>query len=545
MHYSFELGPWSRTITTQSDDAQRWFDRGLNWTYAYNHEEAVACYRRALDADPTCAMAWWGVAYASGPFYNRPWIRYTDREIANVLPVCFEAAGAAASYAEQATDVERALIGALTKRYQSGGDVSRDVLQTWIWQYADAMRDVHQAFLDDPDVGALYAEAAVTCTPRQLWNLQTGAINPQSRTSEVLPVLQRWVDKITRGGRVHPGLLHMYIHALEMSPIPHRALVAADLLRGFALDAGHLEHMPAHIYVLCGDYAGAVSQSERAVAADDKYLEFAGDRNFYTTARCHDLHLLMFAAMFLGAYRKASTAAQRIEKMASPDLIAGSEPFMASILDGYAAMHAHVRIRFGRWHEIVQLSPPQARELRPIGTAMHAYAQGVAQAALGNIDEAHEARSAFDAACSDITEDAIFLSNPVREHASGRQLPCSMANCEYRMRNYDQAFSGLRLAVARDDALNYTEPWAWMHPPRHALGALLAEQGEFEEAEAGLPRPTSDSTAPGSALLPASGQYLGLARVVGVPGTVGPSAGAGSRAAEAGAGPRARRCRDR
>ena len=482
MEYPFDLGSWSRKITTESETAQQWFDRGLNWTYAYNHEEAVACFRRALEADPNCAMAWWGVAYAAGPFYNRPWIRYTDAEIADALPVCFEAISSALKHSDRATPTEKALIHALEKRYQSSSEFDRDILLSWIWQYADAMRDVHQAFPDDPDVGALYAEAAVTCTPRQLWNLRTGDMNPEARTEEVLPVLQAWLEKLQRQQETHPGLLHMHIHALEMSPFPQRSLVAGDMLRGFAPDAGHMEHMPAHVYVLCGDYAQAVSQSERAVRADDKYLAFAGDQNFYTTARCHDLHLYMYAAMFLGQFGKATYAADRLNEMATPELISKSAPFMASILDGYAAMRAHVLVRFGRWSELITLPPPEKPELRPIGIAMHAYAQGVAHSALGNVDEAELVRCTFEAACEEISEEAIFLSNTVRDmlRVGSAMLDGEL---EYRKQNYDRAFSSLRLAVARDDALNYTEPWAWMHPPRHALGALLAEQGEFEEAE--------------------------------------------------------------
>ena len=483
MEYPFDLGSWSRAVTTESEEAQKWFDRGLNWAYAYNHEEAVACYRRALEADPHCAMAWWGVAYAAGPFYNRPWIRYSDAEIAEALPVCFDAISNALKCAEHATPTEKALIYALAKRYQGSAEFDRDTLQSWIWQYADAMLEVYQTFPDDPDVGALYAEAAVTCTPRQLWNLKTGEINPEARTNEVLPVLDAWLEKLQREQIVHPGLLHMHIHALEMSPFPQRSLVAGDMLRGFAPDAGHMEHMPAHVYVLCGDYAQAVSQSERAVLADDKYLAFAGDRNFYTTARCHDLHLLMYAAMFLGQLGKASYAANRLIEMAAPDLIAKSAPFMASILDGLAAMTSHVLVRFGRWQELVELAPPEQPELRPIGTAMHLYAQGVAHAALGNIEEAEQTRIKFEAAAEQISEDVIFLSNTVRNML---RIGSAMLDgeLEYRKQNYDRAFTSLRLAVARDDALNYTEPWAWMHPPRHALGALLAEQGEFTQAEA-------------------------------------------------------------
>ena len=483
MGYEFELGPWSRKVSTDSDAAQRWFDRGLNWTYAFNHEEAVACFGRAAVEDPSCAMAWWGIAYASGPFYNRPWIRYSDAEIAEVLPTCHDAVATAVSLSAHATPAEQALIRSLEKRYRDGHEADREVLTAWHRDYADAMREAYGAHEDDPDIAALYVEAAITCTPRQLWDLKTGEPNPHARTTEVMPVLERWMDRIEHGGPVHPGIPHMYIHALEMSPVPQRALKAADMLRGFAPDAGHLEHMPAHIHVLCGDYAQSVSQSERAVRADDKYLEYAGDRNFYTTARCHDLHLFMYAAMFLGQHGKAAYAANRIGAMATPELISGSAPFMASILDGYAAMCTHVPVRFGCWRDLAVSRGPDDPALRPIGVALHAYGQGVAHAALGAIEEAEKARLAFEEAASAIPEDAIFLSNSVRDtlRVGGAMLDGEL---EYRKKNHDRAFASLRLAVARDDALNYTEPWAWMHPPRHALGALLAEQGMFGEAEA-------------------------------------------------------------
>ena len=182
------------------------------------------------------------------------------------------------------------------------------------------------AFPDDPDIAALYAEAAVTCTPRQLWIMRTGEPNPASRTADVLPVLEKWMARAEQSGTVYPGVAHMYIHALEMSPFPERAFKAADMLVGFVPDAGHLEHMAAHIYVLCGDYAQAVSQSERAVRADDKYLAFAGDRNFYTTARCHDLHLFMFAAMFLGQFRKTNAVAERIAGWPRPSSLPPARP---------------------------------------------------------------------------------------------------------------------------------------------------------------------------------------------------------------------------
>ena len=483
MPYDFDLGPWSRKITTSSVAAQEWFDRGLNWTYGYNHEEAVECFLQAAEADPSCAIAWWGVAYAAGPFYNRPWIRHSDAEVSAVVPRCRGAIERALSLANTATDAERGLIEALAKRYQSAHERDRKVLDEWHSEYADAMAILYAAHSDDADIAALHVEAAVTCTPRQLWDLRSGLPNPNARTEEILPVLEQWMARLENTGAIHPGIAHMYIHALEMSPFPQRALKAADMLVGFAPDAGHLEHMAAHIYVLCGDYAQSVSQSRRAVQADDKYLAHAGDQNFYTTARCHDLHLYMFAAMLLGQFRHASVAADRICEMATDELIADSPPFMASILDGYAAMRIHILVRFGRWQGLVAMPAPTDSSLRPIGAAMHAYGQGVAHSALGNIAQAEAAQAAFRSAASTIPNDAIFLSNTVQDMLAVGDAMLD-GELEYRKQNYEVAFQSLRQAVERDDALNYTEPWAWMHPPRHALGALLAEQGRYDEAEA-------------------------------------------------------------
>lgn len=482
MSYDFDLGPWSRKISTDNSEAQIWFDRGLNWVYAYNHEEAVSCFRSALEHDPGCAMAWWGIAYATGPFYNRSWTALSDTEIDAFLPICHDAARRAAELAGEGNAAERRLIDAIQARYQTPDERDRAVLDTWHMAFTDAMRDVHHAFPEDLDIAALFAEAAMTCTPRQLWDMRRGLPKKGALTEEALAVLDKALAQIQRTDARHPGVPHMYIHALEMSPFPERALPAADMLLGHGPDAGHLEHMPAHIYVLCGDYAQSVSQSERAVIADDKYLAHAGDRNFYTTSRCHDLHLLIYAAMFLGQYHKAMSAADRMAAMARPDLIASSAPFISSKLDGYAAMRTHVLVRFGRWRELTETPPPENPALTPISTAMHAYGKGVAHAALGELAAGERAREAFDTAIAAIPEDMIFLSNPVHSMLG---VGAAMLDGElaYRAGKHDHAFERLRDAVARDDALNYTEPWAWMHPPRHALGALLAEQGRLGEAE--------------------------------------------------------------
>ena len=483
--YEFDLGAWKRNVATASPEAQTWFDLGLNWTYAYNHEEAVSCFRAALEHDPDCAMAWWGIAYAGGPFYNRPWIRYTEREIAETLPLCHDAAREARRALDRAGNPrpdERALVEAISTRYRSRNETSHRTLNRWHREFTDEMRTVHAAFPKDLDIAALFAEAAVTCTPRQLWDLKTGIPNPDALTEEGIAVLERAIEESGKTGIRHPGILHMYIHLMEMSPFPERALRAADMVRGLVADGGHIEHIAAHIYVLCGDYAQAVEQCRRAVEADDKYLAHAGPVNFYTTARCHDLHLYMYTAMFLGQYETAIAAANRICTTATPELLASSYPFMASILDGYSAMRTHVYVRFGKWRELIEDRLPETPEQTPMRVAMNYYGKGVAYAALGNIENAEAARVQFDGFIETIPEDAIFLSNPVRNILSVGKAMLE-GELEYRRRNYERAFEALRIAVERDDNLNFTEPWAWMHPPRHALGALLAQQGRFEEAE--------------------------------------------------------------
>ena len=193
-----------------------------------------------------------------------------------------------------------------------------------------------------------------------MWNLKTGRPNPDALTEEGIVVLETAIQEIEETGLCHPGIPHMYIHLMEMSPFPERALRAADMLRGLVADGGHIEHIAAHIYVLCGDYAQAVEQCRRAVRADDKYLSYAGPLNFYTTARCHDLHLHMYTAMFLGQYGTAVAAANRICTTATPELVASSYPFMASILDGYSAMRTHVYVRFGKWRELIQDQLPES-----------------------------------------------------------------------------------------------------------------------------------------------------------------------------------------
>lgn len=482
MTYRFELGNWTRKVTTTTDEAQIWFDRGLNWTYGFNHEEAVECFRKALSCDPDCAMAWWGIAYTSGPYYNRPWDRFADSEIAEELPVCHSAAVNAANMIANCNAAESVLIRAIGKRYRSEDELDRSVLNGWHEDFMRAMEVAHSEHPHDLDIAAIFAEAALTCHPRQHWITETGEPNEETYISEAMNALEAGLSEMNRRAISHPGLLHFYIHAMEMSAHPETALEASDQLRNYAKDEGHLQHMPAHIYTLCGDYQRSIEQSKKAVAVNEKFLEHAGTKLFYTTSHAHDLHLFTHAAMLQGHFGDAIRAAQQMCALACRDSIESSGPFMATILDGYAAMRTHVLVRFGKWELLVRDPPVELYEYAPISWTMHLYGQGIAHAAEGRVSEADVALFNFRDAILKIPEEMVFLNNSVRDvmRVGEAMLDGEIA---YRNEDYTEAFKMLRVAVELDDKLNYTEPWAWMHPPRHALGALLAEQGQWEEAE--------------------------------------------------------------
>ncbi len=479
MTYDFDLGPLTRHITTDSPEAQTWFDRGLNWLYGFNQEEAVACFRHAAEADPACAMAWWGVAYAAGPFYNMPWPWFSPDEAIQATAVCHDAAHLAAARAPGASPVEQALIQALLLRFQKPEPVPPEEFAGWDDAFAAAMREIYAAFPDDADIAAIFVEAMMTRTPWKLWDTRTSEPLPGSDTLECKQVLEAALARHPD----HPALLHLYIHVMEMSLEPETALPAADRLRAVAAEAGHLQHMPAHIYTLSGMYDRAVTVSRRAIAADRKYLAHAGADNFYTTARCHDLHMMMYAAMMSGRYAPALEAAEEMQATLTPELLGVKRPHMAVTLEGYFSTKLHVLVRFGRWRAIIAEPLPEDRRLYCVTTAMHRYARTVAHAALGEIAAAEAERAAFYAAWEAIPPTRLFFNNLATDilAVGAAMLEGELA---YRKGDFDLAFEHLREAARRDDALYYTEPWAWMHPPRHALGALLLEQGRVAEAEA-------------------------------------------------------------
>jgi tetratricopeptide (TPR) repeat protein len=477
----YDLGSHGRRVTTTSAEAQMWFDRGLNWTYAFNHEEAVRCFEAAAAADPGCAMADWGVAYALGPNYNKPWEFFDEQDLARTVERTHAAVERAHEKAAGATPVEQALVGALRARYPQQRALDAETCSVWNTAYADSMRDVHQLAPDDLDVATLYADALMNLTPWQLWDLRTGTPAPGARTTEARGVLERAIA--TEAGAGHPGLLHMYIHLMEMSPTPEAALFAGDRLRGLMPDAGHLQHMPSHLEVLCGDYRRVVSDNTTAIEADEKFLARAGAMNFYTLYRCHNLHFRIYGAMFLGRYEDAIETVRRLEAAVPEELLRVESPPMADWLEGFLAMRVHVLIRFGRWDDILALAMPADPRLYCVSTAMLHYARGVALSATGRVDEAETERGLFREAVTRVPETRMLFNNTCADilAIAGAMLDGEL---EYRKGRHDAAFAALRRSIELDDGLPYDEPWGWMQPTRHAYGALLLEQGLVAEAEA-------------------------------------------------------------
>ncbi|MGW2424777.1 hypothetical protein ACWC0C_36980 [Streptomyces sp. NPDC001709] len=476
----YDLGTYSRPVTTSSPEAQLWFDRGLVWTYAFNHEEAVSCFESAAAADPGCAMAYWGIAYALGPNYNKPWEFFDGQDLARTVARTHAAVELAHEKAEAgATPVERALIGALRARCPQPEAV--DDCSVWNAPYADGMRTVYELAPDDPDITALYADALMNLTPWRLWNLRTGEPAEGARTLEAKAVLDR--SLATDVGAGHLGILHMYIHLMEMSPTPEAALPVADRLRGLVPDAGHLQHMPSHIEVLCGDYRRVVSDNDDAIAADEKFHARAGAMNFYTLYRSHNHHFKIYGAMFLGRFRTALEAAAQLEASIPEQLLRVQSPPMADWLEGFLAMRAHVLIRFGRWSDILRMPLPADPELYSVSTAMLHYARGVAFSATGRIAEAEVERRLFGEAVARVPETRMLFNNTCADilAVASAMLDGELA---YRKGDHDAAFAALERSIELDDNLPYDEPWGWMQPTRHAYGALLLEQGRVAEAEA-------------------------------------------------------------
>ena len=375
--------------------------------------------------------------------------------------------------------MERALIEPLALRYPANDP--GQVTPIWNDDYAAAMRKAYRAHPLDLDVAALFAEAVMNRTPWQLWDIAKGTPAEGADTQEAIDVLEKAMR--LPGGDHHAGLLHMYVHLMEMSPHPERALNAGDRLRHAMPDAGHLLHMPTHIDVLCGHYPDVVEWNDRAIKADRKYLAKEGARNFYSLYRCHDFHFKIYGAMFMGQFKPALEAADELAASLTEDLLSIDVPPMADWLESFVPMKMHVLIRFGRWSEIIATKLPQNQALYCVTTAMIHYARAVALAATGNAVAADAEARLFEAAVAKVLPTRYLFNNTCIDILA---IAAEMMKGEiaYRKGRHAEAFTHLRKSVELDDSLPYDEPWGWMQPTRHALGALLLEQGNVAEAEA-------------------------------------------------------------
>jgi tetratricopeptide (TPR) repeat protein len=473
----YDLGTYHRTVETTSAQAQLWFDRGLVWAYAFNHDEAIVCFERALSLDPALSLARWGIAYAIGPNYNKAWDAFDPMDrAASLARARMELQLADGGHA---TPAERGLIEALTARFPTDDPDDTDALEAGHTAYADAMLALANAYPDDTDIQTLAADALVNVTAWALWDTRTGEPAPGSRVIEAKRILDAALA--TEAGKTHPGLLHIYIHTMEMSAHPEDALPAADLLRDLVPDAGHLQHMPTHIDVLCGDYRSSVASNLTAVVADRKFVDHAGPLNFYSLYRAHDLHFVVYSAMFSGQSAVALAAAEELAGQLTPELLSIASPPMADWLEAFVPLRIHVLIRFGRWADLIAEPVPADPALYCTTAATVYYGRGVAHAARGQIDQAKAERVAFEAAYATIPDSRYLFNNTSRDilDVARAMLDGEIA---YREGQFDTAFEHLRRAIDLDDALPYDEPWGWMQPTRHAYGALLLEQGRVEEA---------------------------------------------------------------
>lgn len=475
----FDLGCYKWTVTSSSPEAQLWANRGLIWAYSFNHEEGFKCFEKAATHDPSCAMAYWGKAFCAGPNYNKAWTFFDQQDVLDSARTANAALKNAAKFASEATPIERGLIKALGARFPPNDNVP-DSFTYLDRAYADAMRPVYHAHSNDVEVAALFAEALMCITPRGLWNLDTGKPTG-SHTNEAREVIETAFK--TPAGFSHPAHCHLYIHLMEMSPYPEIALPAADRLRGMVPSASHMLHMPTHIDAAVGDYRRGVDSNNEAIAADDLYFSTDEPSLQYRAYRVHYVSAKLYSAMMSARFKDALSAGEKIEQIIDEKLLRTTKFRMADWLEAHYASKAHVLIRFGRWEDILLLELPQDRTLYCSTTAIIHYARGIAFSALGRIEEAEAAQQDFVSARHSVPKSRLN-SIPAREYdVLGVAEAMLAGELQYRKGNFDAAFSTLREAAAREDALAYSDPPPWMRPVRHALGGLLLEQGRIGEAE--------------------------------------------------------------
>ena len=458
----FDIGQIQRPISTNSKLAQTWFNRGLAMCFGFNHEEAIRCFEKAIKADPRTPMAYWGMGYAMGPNMNNMETPTDDLARADF------ALRMAQLHFDHATELEKDLILALRLRHQSPIPEPTERLPL-NKSYADQMRVLHQKYPDDPLVAVLFVESLINLQP---WGHFSREGTPSAYTSEIVGTLENALQRWPR----NPALCHLYIHTMEMSPNPEKAMTAANILRTAVPGSGHLVHMPTHIDILVGDYPSVIKYNAKAIKLDDEFVKREGRHNFYTLYRIHNYHFLIYGAMFDGQSELALKHARQLVKEVPTDMLQAQVDF----LDAFMPMPLHVLIRFGKWDEILAEEKPA--DYLPMSTSIWHYARALAHAAKGEVEVAEKERELFLEAKQSVPETSLLFNNSSIEILGVAEAMID-GEIAYRRGDFELAFERLRTAVQRDDTLNYDEPWGWMQPARHALGALLLEQGRHGEAE--------------------------------------------------------------
>ena len=453
------MGEYSRTVTANSAEAQRFFDQGLNWLYAFNHDEAVVSFTRAAELDPGCAMAWWGIAYAQGPNYNDPMMP-PSRWAAS-----WEATENALAALDNETPLEQEMVRALASRYAAEPMENRRELDE---AFTEAMRQLAMSNPDDPDLATLYAESLMVQFP---WKLYRNDGEPaREATLEIVAALERAIAANPN----HPGANHLYIHAIEPSNDKARAIPAADRLCDLMPTSGHMVHMPSHIYVQVGMWDRSIEQNRKAMAADARYRELSPEQLIQHGYMAHNAHMLAFSAMMVGREEEAMAAARAIwDQFPSESLEAFApfvDPIMCSVYD--------VQKRFGRWDEL--LAEPAPPKFLPITTAVWHAHRAVAFAAKKDFESAIAEQATFREMMSRVPPSPMFGDIMsfmlVSEYFVAGEIALQQGD-------YEEAVARLEQAVRIEGTLGYGEPPWWLQPARHTLGVIMLSAGDAAGAE--------------------------------------------------------------
>ncbi|MCI0437065.1 MAG: hypothetical protein L0271_26005 [Gemmatimonadetes bacterium] len=457
-----DLGSLHRSITTASPEAQRYFDQGLRMTYGFNHAEAIRSYEAALAIDPACAMCWWGIAFALGPNINAP----MDSAVTSAAQ---HAVTQAQGLAANAGEVEQAMIAALAKRYIGAVDHNRAALDS-AWVAAAA--EVSMRFPDDDDAAVLFADALMNLAP---WNYWEPGPQPRPGTETIVGTLERVITRHPD----HVGACHLYIHAVEAA-YPERAVPCADRLPSLMPGAGHIVHMPAHIYVRVGRWADAITTNEHATHADAQHIEDMAPDGIYRLGYVpHNFHFIWFGANMAGnsarSIQAASDVAMRVDTslMRAPGL---------SAIQHYLMTPLFAQVRFGRWDDILAAPAPPAD--LPYPTGVWHYARALAFTAKDQLEQAGAELQALEALLPDpwLESELIWnINTPKSVLETARHVVAG--EIAARRGDLDGAIRHLRAGVATEDAMLYDEPPTWHLPVRHNLGAVLLQAGRAGEAE--------------------------------------------------------------